>query len=221
MKHDGRQRPLAPRDRRHDAPDRLVPASSRRGELLVTDYGGRLLPPRARARRPKQAAPFPTRLSETGLFASTPEHRPASGGDPLLGECAGLERRRGGRAIPGRPGRREGGLRRRAELELPRRHRPGPDALDRAGARQSRPRASASRRACCSASRGSGPATPTAGTPIRPTRRSWRKGGEEARLPPAVRGRARAELAVPQPVPSAWRATAARRTSCSASPGRS
>lgn len=49
-----------------------------KGELLIVDYGGGLYtlepaPPQA------PAAPFPTRLSETGLFASVPEHRPAPG----------------------------------------------------------------------------------------------------------------------------------------------
>ena len=48
------------------------------GELLVVDHGGSLnrlmkAPPKT------QRHPFPTRLSETGLFASTPEHQVASG----------------------------------------------------------------------------------------------------------------------------------------------
>ena len=78
MKHDGR-RVLWHRE---IADTSLQIASfrvDRRGELLVTDYGSGLyrLVPTPRAER---AAPFPTLLSETGLFASTREHRP----DPAL-----------------------------------------------------------------------------------------------------------------------------------------
>lgn len=48
------------------------------GELLVVDHGGGLyrMVPRPRDVTPP---PFPTRLSETGLFASVPEHRPEPG----------------------------------------------------------------------------------------------------------------------------------------------
>ena len=49
-----------------------------RGELLVVDYTGgiyRLVP----APDKEPTGPFPTRLSETGLFASTAEHRVADG----------------------------------------------------------------------------------------------------------------------------------------------
>ena len=46
------------------------------GELYVIDHAGRLLSLRAddRGRQPSQ--PFPTRLSETGLFASVADHKP-------------------------------------------------------------------------------------------------------------------------------------------------
>ncbi len=78
VKHDG-QRILWHRE---IADTTLQIASFRvdqRGELLITDYGGglyRLVP----APKRERAEPFPTLLSETGLFASTREHRP----DPAL-----------------------------------------------------------------------------------------------------------------------------------------
>ena len=78
MKHDGRRAIW----HREIADTSLQIASfqaNQRGDLLVTDHGGgiyRLVP------TPKllQAAPFPTLLSQTGLFASTIEDRP----DPAL-----------------------------------------------------------------------------------------------------------------------------------------
>jgi uncharacterized repeat protein (TIGR03806 family) len=78
MKHDGR-RPLWHRE---IADTTLQIASFRigsKGELLITDNGGgfyRLVP----APKSERAAPFPTRLGETGLFASVRENRP----DPAL-----------------------------------------------------------------------------------------------------------------------------------------
>ena len=53
-------------------------ATTRRGDLLVVDYGGglyRIVP----ARQEAPAHPFPTRLSETGLFQSTQEYRVETG----------------------------------------------------------------------------------------------------------------------------------------------
>jgi mono/diheme cytochrome c family protein len=67
------------------------------GELLILDYGGgfyRLEPAPAEA----QTAPFPARLSETGVFASVPEHRvqpglvPYSVNAPLWSDGAYKER---------------------------------------------------------------------------------------------------------------------------------
>ncbi|MBX3412648.1 MAG: PQQ-dependent sugar dehydrogenase [Pirellulales bacterium] len=52
-----------------------------RGELLVVDHGGgiyRLVPQVTTI----EGTPFPTRLSETGLFTSVTEHRPAPGAIP-------------------------------------------------------------------------------------------------------------------------------------------
>jgi uncharacterized repeat protein (TIGR03806 family) len=75
MKHDGRR----PVWHREIADTTLQIASFRvdpKGELLVTDNGGgfcRLVP----APKAERAEPFPTRLSETGLFASLRENRPA------------------------------------------------------------------------------------------------------------------------------------------------
>jgi uncharacterized repeat protein (TIGR03806 family) len=78
MKHDG-QRPLWHRE---IADTTLQIASFRvdtKGELLITDNGGgfyRLVP----APKSVPAAPFPTRLSDSGLFTSLRENRP----DPAL-----------------------------------------------------------------------------------------------------------------------------------------
>ena len=74
MKHDG-QRVIWHREL---ADTRLQIAAFRadqRGQLLVVDHGGNAiyrLTPQTRDRSPM---PFPARLSETGLFASTREHR--------------------------------------------------------------------------------------------------------------------------------------------------
>jgi uncharacterized repeat protein (TIGR03806 family) len=73
MKHDGRRvvwhRELA------DTPLQIVSFRvDQRGDLLVTDNGGGLYR-LVRAPKVEHAAPFPTRLSATGLFASTRDHR--------------------------------------------------------------------------------------------------------------------------------------------------
>ncbi|MBM3847585.1 MAG: c-type cytochrome, partial [Verrucomicrobia bacterium] len=51
--------------------------TGRRGELWIVDHGGGIyrLTKQAEATRNGSARPFPTRLSETGLFVSTAEHR--------------------------------------------------------------------------------------------------------------------------------------------------
>ena len=49
-----------------------------KGELLIVDYGGGLYTLEPVPNEPP-TAPFPTRLSETGLFASVRDHRPAPG----------------------------------------------------------------------------------------------------------------------------------------------
>jgi uncharacterized repeat protein (TIGR03806 family) len=77
MKHDGR-RPLWHRE---IADTTLQIASFRvdpRGELLITDNGSgfyRLV----RAPKSERAVPFPTRLSDTGVFDAVRENRPDSG----------------------------------------------------------------------------------------------------------------------------------------------
>jgi len=60
----------------------------RQGELLIADHGGglyRLVP----APKSESTAPFPTRLSDTGLFASTAEHRVEQGLIPYSVNVAG------------------------------------------------------------------------------------------------------------------------------------
>lgn len=52
----------------------------RQGELYLVDFAGGKLHRLVKAdAQPEQAAPFPRKLSETGLFASTRDHRPAAG----------------------------------------------------------------------------------------------------------------------------------------------
>lgn len=77
MKHDG-QRVIWHRELADTqlmiAAFRVIPG----GHLIVADHGGglyRLVP----AEQEEPPAPFPKRLSETGLFASTAEHRPEAG----------------------------------------------------------------------------------------------------------------------------------------------
>src|SRR5205085_1649523 len=71
--------------------------TDRNGEILIADHGGgiyRLEP------TPKEASPhkFPTKLSETGLFASVKDHVPAPGlipysvNSPLWSDGAAKER---------------------------------------------------------------------------------------------------------------------------------
>jgi len=77
MKHDG-QRVVWHRELADTALQIAGFAVDRRGELLVVDHGSglyRLTPAKVAA----DQTPFPTRLSETGLFADTPGQRPASG----------------------------------------------------------------------------------------------------------------------------------------------
>ncbi len=69
------------------------------GELLIVDHGGSLhelepTPPAAANRK------FPTRLSETGLFASTASHEPAPGVVPYSINAAPPGRRSDGGEIP-------------------------------------------------------------------------------------------------------------------------
>ena len=127
------------------------------------------------APKTEPAAPFPTLLSQTGLFASTARASARSRAHPLLRERARLERRRRGRAIPGGARRGEGRLRRRAAAG----HSPtAPPSSRRSrsnASRASRRRGPGRDAGARSASRASGPAIPTAGTPSRPTPRSWRR----------------------------------------------
>lgn len=77
MKHDG-QRPLWHREIADTALQIASFRVDQRGELLVTDHGGglyRLVP----APPVERTVPFPTRLSQTGLFADTRTHRVAPG----------------------------------------------------------------------------------------------------------------------------------------------
>ncbi len=174
----------------------------------MIDHGGGFyrFEPTTEADRPSQ--PFPTRLSETGLFASVADHKPHPAALPLRRQCTAVGRRSDDRAVrrPAGPGadRAKASAQRGRRVDIARRLGPGADAQSRPGSTTpaSRP-ASESRRACWSASRANGPVTPTAGTPSRPTP-SWSPAsgiGETLEVPdPAAAGRpSRARLAVPLP----------------------
>ena len=62
---------------------------------------------------------FPRRLSQTGLFASTRNHRPAAGGDQVLGQLPTLVRRCDRRALAGRAGSTARSSRRPGHLAVP------------------------------------------------------------------------------------------------------
>ena len=49
------------------------------GEMIMLDFAGGQLHQLVKAPPVTQAKPFPRKLSETGLFNSTPQHRPAPG----------------------------------------------------------------------------------------------------------------------------------------------
>lgn len=77
MKHDG-QKPLWHRELADTSLQIAAFRTDAQGELLIVDYSKglyRLVP----APRQEQTTPFPTRLSETGLFASTVSHDLAPG----------------------------------------------------------------------------------------------------------------------------------------------
>ncbi len=87
MKHDG-QKVLWHREIADTSLQLAAFRTDRRGELLIVDHGGalyRLVP----APKVERTVPFPTRLSATGLFASTREHRPAPGVLPYAVNAAG------------------------------------------------------------------------------------------------------------------------------------
>ncbi|MBL9123949.1 MAG: c-type cytochrome, partial [Planctomycetaceae bacterium] len=77
MKHDG-QRPLCHRELADTQLAIAAFANTRSGELLIVDHGGGLY---RLTRNPRQQAPapFPRRLSETGLFESVRDQRAAPG----------------------------------------------------------------------------------------------------------------------------------------------
>lgn len=87
MKHDGQRvvwhRELA------DTPLAIAGfGATSTGDLLVVDHGGSLCR-LVRAPRHQQLAPFPARLSETGLFASVADHRAADGVIPYSVNASG------------------------------------------------------------------------------------------------------------------------------------
>ena len=184
------------------------------GELYVIDQvtGFYRLDPTTEADQPKQ--PFPTKLSETGLFESVASHKPHPAAikfdvnAPQWADGATMERfvvLPGLEKIVQKPQLNAGG-----SWSLPN----GSVlvqtlSLDAVEAPASRP-ASESRRAFWFASKASGPVIPTDGMPSRPTA-TWCRLGRHRGVRGARPGRAgrpsRAGLAVPFPGPSAWSAT--------------
>lgn len=84
-----------------DTPIKLVAfGQDAQGELMLLDYQGTLhrLEHNPAANDPAEAAKFPRKLSQTGLFSSTKEHRPAEGvvgyevNSPLWSDGAAKER---------------------------------------------------------------------------------------------------------------------------------
>ena len=148
------------------------------GELYIIDQtsgGFYRLEPTSEADRPRQ--PFPTRLSETGLFASVAAHTPHPAAIPLRRQRPAVGRR----GVDGAVRRADRAGTGPAEAAAQRGRRPGRCPTARSWCRRSpstgsttpasRP-ASGSRPGCWSGSRGNGPATRTGGTPRRPTP-SW------------------------------------------------
>ena len=87
MKHDG-ERAIWHRELADTSLMIAGFAVDQRGELLVVDHAGgiyRLVPAKIEANRP----PFPTRLSETGLFANTAQHEVAAGVIPYTVKVPG------------------------------------------------------------------------------------------------------------------------------------
>jgi uncharacterized repeat protein (TIGR03806 family) len=87
MKHDGR-RVIWHRELADTALAISGFRADPRGQLLVLDLTGAIYR-LARAPKTQQPAPFPALLSQTGLFASTAEHRPADGLIPYSVNVAG------------------------------------------------------------------------------------------------------------------------------------
>ncbi len=78
MKHDG-QHPLWHRELADTQLAIAAFRTTRSGQLLVVDHTGGALYRLVRNQTTAPPTPFPQRLSETGLFATTSEHRPAAG----------------------------------------------------------------------------------------------------------------------------------------------
>ena len=74
MKHDGR-RVVWHRELADTSLQIAAFRMDHRGELLIADHGGNSLQRLIRSPKQNRPVPFPSRLSETGLFASTKEHR--------------------------------------------------------------------------------------------------------------------------------------------------
>jgi uncharacterized repeat protein (TIGR03806 family) len=88
MKHDG-SRVLWHRELADTQLAIAAFRTTRAGELLVVDHTGGALYRLVRNETTAPPAPFPARLSETGLFASTAEHRAAEGVIPYSVNASG------------------------------------------------------------------------------------------------------------------------------------
>lgn len=78
LHHDGRR--VTGRQELVDTPLRVVDfCEDRSGELYLVDFMGGVIYELAPAPAEREPSPFPRKLSETGLFASTKDHAPAPG----------------------------------------------------------------------------------------------------------------------------------------------
>ena len=174
-------------------------------------------------RRRSPTTPFPRKLSETGLFASTKDEHAGQGTDSLLRQRPALVRRGGEGAVHRPPRRYADRVRRRhlspradlprPRLAVPRRHGARQDVLARDGEGETgidragwRP-ASCNIAKCPATTTSTGPstgsATPTSGTTTRPTPSSPDAEGARPQTdhprPQSHRRQTRANLALPEP----------------------
>ena len=173
----------------HDLPHRhLRPRTPTASCTSSTSPAAACISSSRHRQRRRQRKPFPRKLSETGLFASTKDHTSRAGVIPysVNAQLWGDHADQG--ALPRHPRRRPDRLRRdhlpaalarrASRLAVPRRHGARQDLLAGHGARQPGQRASGWRRGCCTSSSSparrstatsTGAATPTSGTTSRPT----------------------------------------------------
>ena len=172
-----------------DTPFRIITfCEDHAGELYFVDFMNGTIHELVPAPKASRSPPFPRKLSETGLFASTKDHVPAPGLIPYSVNAELWSDHAAQRALPGAAGRRRRSnsirwnIRSRppapARLAVPRRHGRRQDVLDGDGKGKSRRAAAGSKRGFCTSTSSpepkksairSGADTRTSGTTTRPT----------------------------------------------------